>query len=123
MEFGLRDGMGSSREVRNGDAVCRVPSIGAGEIASLFPPPYDLIKIDIEGAEYDFLRNYGELACHASHLLVEWHSNDRDGSGERELRALCAGNKFRCVAEIRERREVQVNGSWHSSGVQLYARE
>jgi FkbM family methyltransferase len=123
-DFALRSGMGSSSDVSSApaDAVCRVPCITAEEIARVFPPPYDLIKIDIEGAEYDFARGYRDLCRAATYLLIEWHSHDREGAREPELRKLCAANGFEYVKEIRAKREICDHGAWNSSGVQLYRR-
>jgi FkbM family methyltransferase len=121
-EFALRSGMGSSAGVAGEpvDMVRRVPCVTADEIAAAFPLPYDLIKIDIEGAEYDFARSYVDLCRQAAWLLIEWHSPDREGGREAELRELCAQNGFAYVKEIRGRREICIDGAWHSSGVQLY---
>ncbi len=122
-EFALRSGMGSSADVDGAQSVCRVRCIAAGEIAKAFPGPYDLIKIDIEGAEYGFLRSYRDLCREARHLLVEWHSRDKEGSREAELRELCAKNGFEYVKEVRAKRELCIDGTWHSSGVELYRRK
>ncbi|MGA3169811.1 MAG: FkbM family methyltransferase [Chthoniobacteraceae bacterium] len=121
-EFALRTGMGSSSDVNSApsQSVCRVPCITAEEIAKTFPPPYDLIKIDIEGAEYDFAKSYPDLCRQAAHLLIEWHSRDREGTGESKMKDLCAANGFEYLNEIRQRREIHLDGVWHSSGVQLY---
>lgn len=120
-EFALRSGMGSSSDVgAPAERVCRVPGITASEIAELFPPPYDLIKIDIEGAEYDFARSYADLCRQAKYLLIEWHSRDREGTGESEIRELCARIGFEHVKVIRGKREIYVDGVWHSSGVDLF---
>ena len=121
-DFALRQGMVSSSDVAGAatEMVRRIPCIGAEEIAKLFPPPYDLIKIDVEGAEYEFARSYSGLYRQAGHLLVEWHSPDREGKRESELRDLFARNGFEYLKEIRERRESFVNGAWCSSGVDLY---
>lgn len=53
--------------------------ITADEILKYFPPPYDLVKVDIEGAEIDFLTNYGPILENASCLVVEWHSWNLNG--------------------------------------------
>lgn len=122
-DFALRQGMGSSSELDGAEQLCRVPCITAEQIAAMFPPPYDLIKIDIEGAEYAFARNYRELCREAAWLLVEWHSQDREGKREAELRRLCEENGFEYFTEVRKKRELCVNGAWNSSGVQLYRRK
>jgi FkbM family methyltransferase len=36
--------------------------------------PIDLLKIDIEGAEYDFVANYPELLSRVQYLMIEVHS-------------------------------------------------
>jgi len=124
-DFALRSGMGSSSDVAGAPAgtICRVPCVTAEEIAKLFPPPYDLIKIDIEGAEYEFARSYTDLCRQAGHLLIEWHSHDREGARQAELRDLCAQNGFEYLKEVRGKREIFVDGTWNSSGVQLYRRQ
>lgn len=43
-------------------------------LIDLMPPPYDLIKCDIEGSEWDFLINYPIVLQNTKHLILEWHS-------------------------------------------------
>ena len=45
----------------------------------------DLLKIDIEGAEYDFVAQYPELLKQVRRLMIEIHSAPE--SRQRELRA------------------------------------
>lgn len=51
------------------------------ELLSEYPPPYDLVKCDIEGAEWDFIKNYGSIIRKTKYLLLEWHSWHSGGSG------------------------------------------
>ena len=44
-------------------------------------PPYDLIKCDIEGSEWEFLNNYESLIKKSKYLLLEWHSWHEGGGG------------------------------------------
>ena len=44
------------------------------EILQALPPPYDLIKCDIEGSEWDFIGHYPEILQKSKYLLMEWHS-------------------------------------------------
>ena len=44
-------------------------------------PPYDLIKCDIEGSEWEFLNNYQNLIKKSKYLLLEWHSWHDGGAG------------------------------------------
>ena len=122
-EFAMRHGMGSSSgDVTEADEICRVPCIDAAEIGKALPPPYDLIKIDIEGAEYDFVRNYPDLCRRAAYIMAEWHSNDEHGARRQELRGLCEAAGFEHAAELREIRPICVDGVWSSSGIDLYRR-
>ena len=50
------------------------------------PPPYDLIKCDIEGAEWDFMQNYGAVIRKTNFLLLEWHSWHSGGNGFPQLK-------------------------------------
>ena len=55
------------------------------ELLSEYPPPYDLIKCDIEGAEWDFIQNYDSIIRKTNHLLLEWHSWHSGGNGFPQL--------------------------------------
>ena len=52
-----------------------VPVIAAEEMLERFPPPYDLIKVDVEGSEYDFVERYEAVWSRARHLVVECHES------------------------------------------------
>jgi FkbM family methyltransferase len=124
LDFALREGMGSSADTSLGgiQGLQRVRAIHAAEILAALPPPYDLIKIDIEGAEADFVEAYRTVYSHATAILMEWHSPDKEGSNERVLRKLLEASDFSLVRELRPRRELQLDGGWLSTGVQLYQR-
>jgi FkbM family methyltransferase len=124
MDFALREGMGSSADASMGgiQGLQRVRAIPAEEILAALPPPYDLIKIDVEGAEADFIEAYRAVHAHAAAILMEWHSPDKEGSSEKDLRKLLEASGFSFVRELRPRRELQLNGGWFSAGVQLYRR-
>ena len=124
LEFALREGMGSSSDTGMGGirSVQRVQVIPPAEILDAFPPPYDLIKIDVEGAETDFIDAYREVHAHAAAVLVEWHSPDKEGSNAKELRELLGRSDFNLVREVRPRRTLKLDTGWYSSGVQLYRR-
>ncbi len=123
-DFGLRDGMGSSTDlsVAGIRKVSSVRTVSPTDILKAFPPPYDLIKVDIEGGEYDFFESYEGVYRHASSLLVEWHSSDREGTGEQRLRRAIEQRRFRFVQTIQPRREYFFDNGWYSSGVHLYRR-
>jgi FkbM family methyltransferase len=125
LDFALREGMGSSADTSMGtiQSLQRVRAIPAAEILAAFPPPYDLIKIDVEGAEADFVEAYRTVHAHATAILMEWHSPDKEGSSEKVLRKLLEASDFCLARELRPRREFQLDGGWFSTGVQLYRRE
>jgi hypothetical protein len=53
-------------------------------------------------------------------VLMQWHSPDKEGSNEKSLRELLEACDFSLVRELRPRRELQLDGGWYSTGVQLY---
>ena len=55
------------------------------ELLIEYPPPYDLIKCDIEGAEWDFMQNFSSVIRKAHYLLLEWHSWHSGGNGLHQL--------------------------------------
>jgi FkbM family methyltransferase len=123
-EFALREGMGSSSDISMDgiQSLQRVRTIGPAEILAALPPPYDLIKIDVEGAEIDFIEAYREVHTHAIAILIEWHSPDKEGSREKDVRELLKESGFSLAREIRPRRTIKLDAGWYSSGVQLYRR-
>lgn len=62
-----------------------VPVVPASEIVRRFEPPYDLVKIDIEGGEFDFVTAYGDVLDAARAVILEWHAWHGGGGGERQL--------------------------------------
>jgi FkbM family methyltransferase len=126
LDFALREGMGSSADTTMGlggiQSLQRVRAIPPVEVLAALPPPYDLIKIDVEGAEADFVEAYGAVHAHTGAILMEWHSPDKDGSNEKRLRQLLEASKFYLVHELRPRRVFELPGGCYSTGVQLYRR-
>jgi FkbM family methyltransferase len=123
-DFALREGLSSSADTTMSGIqnLQRVRAIPPAEILAAFPPPYDLIKIDIEGAEADFVEAYRTVHAHTAAILMEWHSPDKEGSNKKCLRELLEACHFYLVRELRPRRALQLGGGWYSTGVQLYRR-
>jgi FkbM family methyltransferase len=122
-EFYLRDGMASSAiplPSRRSRAV-RVKAISAAEMLERFPPPYDLVKVDIEGGEYGFLRGYRPVLDAASRLLLEWHSWHPGGGGRAQLAELAAAAGFR-LQRATLPASLQVEGKAETCGVELWSR-
>ena len=123
-EFALRDGMTSSTDVQaNGaNAVRKIPVLTPGEMLAAFPPPYDLIKVDIEGGEADFVECYKDVYTQSAAILMEWHSKDAKGAAAGPLRAGLEAAGFAFAGEVRAMRVHHLDIGPVSSGVQLYRR-
>ena len=65
---------GSSFDLSNNENSYSVDILKVKEILQALPPPYDLIKCDIEGSECDFVGHYPEILQKSKYLLMEWHS-------------------------------------------------
>ena len=47
---------------------------------------YDLIKCDIEGAEWELLNNYTSLLKNSKYIVMEWHSWHSGGGGFQQIK-------------------------------------
>jgi FkbM family methyltransferase len=83
-----------------------VPILTAQKILAFFPPPYDLVKVDIEGGEYELLSYYRQLLVQCDFLIMEWHSWHAGGGGLAQLRELAAAACFKQLAELQPPRDV-----------------
>ena len=76
---------GSSFDLANNDDSYKVHVIKVEEILKASPPPYDLIKCDIEGSEWDFIRHYPTILKNSKYLLMEWHSWHNGGGSVTQI--------------------------------------
>jgi FkbM family methyltransferase len=108
MEFTERAFMASSASDvdRNGGIRMVIPTVGASKLEDTLQGPCDLIKVDIEGSEYDLLENYGSLLSQTKHLLLEWHSWHRGGGGKAQLIEMAKAHGLEFKAEVRAAHEV-----------------
>ena len=67
------------------DDVRKVQIITEDDIINKMQPPYDLIKCDIEGSEWELLLHYPKLLSGARYLILEWHSWHNGGGGRQQL--------------------------------------
>lgn len=119
--FALREGMGSSAEVQPGErTTVGVEILSETALLREFPPPYDLLKIDIEGGEFLFFENYREVCRQTKAIVVEWHSWDEEGTGEARLQQQLAGLGFQRQRVLQPRRVLKIDGRWLSVGTHLY---
>ena len=65
---------GSSFDMSDKENSYSVNVLKVEEILQAFPPPYDLIKCDIEGSEWDLIEHYPQILQNSKYLLMEWHS-------------------------------------------------
>ncbi|MFM5985593.1 MAG: FkbM family methyltransferase, partial [Sphaerospermopsis kisseleviana] len=77
-----------------------VPIADESAITALMPPPYDLVKIDVEGGEYDFFSSYDQVLAGTANIVVEWHSWHRGGGGMQQIIDLAEARGFRLLKEI-----------------------
>lgn len=88
--------------------------IAQDEIARQLPPPYDLVKVDIEGSEYEFLRCYRNVIEQAQFIVLEWHSWHTGGGSMEQLVAVMKEYGFGELKEILAPQTVHVG---HRQGV------
>jgi FkbM family methyltransferase len=114
--------MGSSllsTSAEAGDAAT-VPVVTPADIAKALPPPYDLIKVDIEGAEYELLQGYADLLREARNVCIEWHSWHAGGRGVAQIIEMTRSLGFGPRPDIQAAR-ILPNGT--QTGVILFTRE
>ena len=61
------------------------------------PGPYDLVKVDIEGGEYEFLSHYKEVLAQAKYLILEWHDWHSGGGGAMQIKNLAEEQGFKLI--------------------------
>jgi len=95
----------------------RVAVLDEDELFRIFPPPYDLLKADIEGAEYELLLHYRRLIEQSRSLCVEWHSWHAGRGGLAQIRELAEGLGLRTAEKLQPAR---VLPSGDQTGVLLF---
>jgi FkbM family methyltransferase len=120
----LRHGMVSSLDLAAGarSGEVEVPVIGAAELLAELPPPYDLVKIDIEGAEHAFLPVAGDLCRATRALVLEWHAPTVDDPSVAVLRRTLAGHGLGVARALRAPHVRAEPGPLAVSGLELFTR-
>jgi FkbM family methyltransferase len=95
--------------------------ISQSEIMQGLPPPYDLIKVDIEGGEFEFMAHYKDLIAATKYLLLEWHSWGTEGGGAQKVIGLAADLGFTLLSEATPSHDVILDGKAEQCGVLLFA--
>ena len=76
---------GSRYTSSQSEKAIQVQNLCEVEMMEELQPPYDLIKCDIEGSEWEFLNNYQNLIRASKYLLLEWHSWHEGGGGRTQI--------------------------------------
>ncbi len=100
----------ASPDSREPGRAVSIPVLTPDHLRQLFPPPYDLIKVDIEGAEVDFLAHYEPIWRESQRILLEWHASALGAAGVEGLRARLHEGGFTRVLDFGPKDEV---GSGH----------
>ena len=88
---------GSCFNLTTSDSEQSVQVLKESEVVDLMPPPYDLIKCDIEGSEWEFLHCYQNLIKSSKFLILEWHSWHNGGGGFEQLIDTLKSRKFKIL--------------------------
>ena len=76
---------GSMFESSNIEDSYEVKSLKASDILNKEFQAFDLVKCDLEGAEWHLLTNYTEILSQTKLLLMEWHSWHGGGGGIKQV--------------------------------------
>jgi FkbM family methyltransferase len=94
----------------------------AGDLLRELPGPYDVVKLDVEGSEYDFLKAYQPVLDAANYLLLEWHSWHKGGGGGPQIKALAEDAGFDCMVDQSKAEVITDEGKRLNCGVFLLRR-
>ena len=94
----------ASSSIKNSaeEDVRRVQIITEDDIINKMQPPYDLIKCDIEGSEWELLLHYPKILSGARYLILEWHSWHNGGGGKSQIEEQLSSINFKIVKESNE---------------------
>jgi len=127
VSFIQRDGMASLHPgdmPGECDDPISVPRLEAERITEKLAPPYDLIKVDIEGAEFALFETMGEILSQARLLVIEWHGwGDGGASAQARLAKAAAQLGFGPPEDLRPIRGSPKCSTDVVTGTHLYRRK
>ena len=89
IQFFDRPHMASSNfKTDAGELAERVSVLTERDISQWQNPPYDLLKCDIEGAEFLLLKHYSEVLLNTKFVILEWHDQKSANSLINEFKNL-----------------------------------
>jgi FkbM family methyltransferase len=100
--FEQKDYMSSSisKENTTGKNTYKVPVISQEDILGEKTGTFDLVKVDIEGAEWELLEHYQSTLKNTKYLLMEWHSWHSGGKGKNQILEALTNLSFKLIKEI-----------------------
>jgi FkbM family methyltransferase len=78
----------------------KVPVISQEDILGEKTSIIDLVKVDIEGAEWELLEHYQSILKNTKYLLMEWHSWHSGGKGKNQILEALTKLSFKLIKEI-----------------------
>jgi FkbM family methyltransferase len=93
IRFSLDASMGSRIE-DGATAGGRTQSVPAVRLRNLIDRRVDFLKLDIEGAEYEVLKDIEGVLGHVRHLFLEYHGDFADGGRLAEIASILSRNGF-----------------------------
>ena len=63
----------SKYKTEDNEVATKVSVLMPEDILNWHQPPYDLLKCDIEGAEWDLIEYYAPILIQTKFALIEWH--------------------------------------------------
>jgi FkbM family methyltransferase len=116
----LPDGGVAGRLVSDSAAGETVP-VETVRLADYLQQPVDLLKLDIEGAEYDVLRDCRGYLKNVDHLFVEFHGDPHQKQNLQDVLSLLTDSGFRyyLLEARRERRPLDFDWRWQFYDVQM----
>lgn len=91
IEFSLDANMGSRIEETGGSQTRKVDCV---RLKSLLDRRVDFLKLDIEGAEYEVVKDIEDALGHVENVFLEYHGDFDQGSQLAEMTSILARNGF-----------------------------
>ena len=88
---------GSSFSLSNKEISYKVKTLRAEKIIQAHSPPYDLIKCDIEGSEWELITFYSKILQKTKYFLLEWHSWHSGGGGLTQIKEKLSTSGFKII--------------------------
>jgi len=68
----------SKYKTEDNEVAIKVSVLVPEDILNWHQPPYDLLKCDIEGAEWDLLNYYNQILENTKFAIIEWHESNKE---------------------------------------------